>query len=474
MFRHLLLLVLLSSLIVSCLLGCGGSPVPPTATAVPPTATPVPPTATPIPSTVTAVPPTATPVPPTATPIPPAPVALHIDGKWSGSTAEGLKIVFTIEDGGLSSYGFQVPRTVCSSNWLFGVYPKPQPISENKFLLDSKDSQLDKLFAGTFASDTESSGTLQLKYKGYGDCTGELNTTWTAAKSDVASATSTQAPVTPTPTPVKMVASPTPNTSTATPAVAPVTPAPAPSDSERPSAIVKVDSLNVRSGPGTNYPVLTAVPRGSALAVLGQVAGCRWLQVGLPSGAGWVIAEANYVELTVECASLPPAPLPPPPVAAVAAPAPAPTGPKTVPADELMKADVPTIARALVDQSRQFLPLALEVDTLLRQSEPACPRLASLIGTFRTAPRYRELSSRLWSTRRNPGLEQDFYQFLDAYSAGFDAFRQQVFEDIRSGCAAGRAPSIAQRQDALKWMSINSTVSKFEHIVNELGPRIGG
>jgi len=140
-----------------------------------------------------------------------------------------------------------------------------------------------------------------------------------------------------------------------------------------------------------------------------------------------------------------------------------------------MTADAATIARAMVEQARQYLPLASEVESSLKNDAPDCARLASLIGIFRATPNpYAQLSKRFWQTRTNPGLEKDFYQYIDAYDSGFEAFRQQIFEDIRTGCAAGRAPSAAQRENGLKWMQMTSTVSKFEHIVNELSKRIGG
>ena len=51
--------------------------------------------------------------------------------------------------------------------------------------------------------------------------------------------------------------------------------------------------LNVRSGPGTGYPVISTVPSGAALAVSARNAAGDWLQVrqsALPGGSGWVSA----------------------------------------------------------------------------------------------------------------------------------------------------------------------------------------
>jgi len=53
------------------------------------------------------------------------------------------------------------------------------------------------------------------------------------------------------------------------------------------TAVVTAPLLNVRSGPGRNYPVMTAVPQGVNLAIYGQSSG--WLYVQAPNGQfGWV------------------------------------------------------------------------------------------------------------------------------------------------------------------------------------------
>ncbi|MFH1036256.1 MAG: SH3 domain-containing protein [Pseudomonadota bacterium] len=53
------------------------------------------------------------------------------------------------------------------------------------------------------------------------------------------------------------------------------------------SVVVNSPSLNVRSGPGYNYPVLTVVGQGLTLEVIGNSQ--QWLSVRTPSGqTGWV------------------------------------------------------------------------------------------------------------------------------------------------------------------------------------------
>ena len=89
---------------------------------------------------------------------------------------------------------------------------------------------------------------------------------------------------TPTPTPT-----PTP---TATLGVAVVKPGPA-------------QGLNVRSGPGTDYPVLATLPAGSRLTPVGRDGAGQWVQVCCVAGDqyGWVLAE--LVDLAVDLADLP-------------------------------------------------------------------------------------------------------------------------------------------------------------------------
>jgi hypothetical protein len=99
-------------------------------------------------------------------------------------------------------------------------------------------------------------------------------------------------PVTPTPTPT-LTPSPTPSpTATATPGVAVVRPGPA-------------QGLNVRSGPGTTYPVLATLPAGSRLTPVGRGADGRWVEVCCVAGDryGWVLAE--LVDLAGDLPSLP-------------------------------------------------------------------------------------------------------------------------------------------------------------------------
>ena len=77
------------------------------------------------------------------------------------------------------------------------------------------------------------------------------------------------------------------------------------------------DFLNIRSGPGTNYPVLVVAPPGSTGQITGKSADGQWWQVVIstnysPDGKGWV--NAGYV-VTSNVENVPVVEAPPPPVA---------------------------------------------------------------------------------------------------------------------------------------------------------------
>ncbi|MBP7691805.1 MAG: SH3 domain-containing protein [Anaerolineales bacterium] len=131
---------------------------------------------------------------------------------------------------------------------------------------------------------------------------------------------------TPTATPTKTV-TPTktpPPTKTRTPTATPA-----------PEAVVKSPSVNVRTGPGTFYPVLMGLKKGEVVSVLGRLADGSWLKVLTPDGKlGWM--SITVLTLTVPIDSLavitdiPPTPTAPPrptaPPGAVGTVAPGQTG----------------------------------------------------------------------------------------------------------------------------------------------------
>lgn len=62
-------------------------------------------------------------------------------------------------------------------------------------------------------------------------------------------------------------------------------------------------SVNVRSGPGTQYTIVGNLAAGGSLPALGQLAGGSWLQVSINGQIGWVAA--SVTRLDGDCGSLP-------------------------------------------------------------------------------------------------------------------------------------------------------------------------
>lgn len=73
-----------------------------------------------------------------------------------------------------------------------------------------------------------------------------------------------------------------------------------------PLAIVQVDRLNVRSGPGTSFNRVGVVTRDTVLVVDGQIDNCAWLKVATPEGVeGWVSGSSDFVSLDTRCSEIP-------------------------------------------------------------------------------------------------------------------------------------------------------------------------
>ncbi len=114
------------------------------------------------------------------------------------------------------------------------------------------------------------------------------------------------------------------------------TPTFAPPASE-PTAYVNFDFLNVRTGPGVSYDLVTKLNRNQAMSLLGRNSDSTWARVRVPGSVeGWVFAQ--YITATVALASLPvitSAPPTPPsgqPAGTAAPSAPAPGQPASTPA----------------------------------------------------------------------------------------------------------------------------------------------
>jgi len=121
----------------------------------------------------------------------------------------------------------------------------------------------------------------------------------------------------PSPTEVVEVIQPDPAESSPLPTPEPAEEEPA---SQGPLTITLIQNMNVRGGPGTNYPIIGPGPAGNSSKVLGRNPDSSWLQVEYPSddGKGWVYADLVQINgdpETAEIVEAPPAPVaaaPPP------------------------------------------------------------------------------------------------------------------------------------------------------------------
>ena len=72
--------------------------------------------------------------------------------------------------------------------------------------------------------------------------------------------------------------------------------------------VVEVDLLNIREGPGVNYPILSSLPKGEKFYILGEVVNStnnKWLLISPSSDAfGWVIGDQTYVTVQKEIVDL--------------------------------------------------------------------------------------------------------------------------------------------------------------------------
>jgi len=83
--------------------------------------------------------------------------------------------------------------------------------------------------------------------------------------------------------------------------------------------------LNVRTGPGTAYPIIGGLSQGDAVEVVGKNAAGTWLQITHPAGTeGRAGVSVAYVDLSDSLAAVPEVSAPPPPMAAMASPTPTP------------------------------------------------------------------------------------------------------------------------------------------------------
>lgn len=120
-------------------------------------------------------------------------------------------------------------------------------------------------------------------------------------------------PILPTFTPVPPTSTPIPPSTTPSsvpPTLTPTLPSPTstptkpPTPTPIPEASVATESLNLRGGPGTIYPIVGRVSGGDTLFVLARNKDGSWLEVETPDGEhAWV--SADFMEMSMQPDSIP-------------------------------------------------------------------------------------------------------------------------------------------------------------------------
>jgi hypothetical protein len=106
----------------------------------------------------------------------------------------------------------------------------------------------------------------------------------------------TPAPAADTPTPVA-IPTDTPSPQPPTPTSPAPTATPAAATTTEPS-VTAVVGLNVRSGPGTNYPVIGRLAQGQTARITGRDSLSAWWQIDYNSQQGWVSGGSEYSTAT--------------------------------------------------------------------------------------------------------------------------------------------------------------------------------
>lgn len=181
--------------------------------------------------------------------------------------------------------------------------------------------------------------------------------TATAAPVKQTTVITASAPVTQGAATVALQPTTAPTTTTATTATTATTdtvllrPTPAPTSSE--PVVTASNALNVRSGPGTDYPILQGMEAGAQAEIVAKNPQADWWQVVLPDGAlGWVygalVQTAGAIDAIAVASDIP---APPP----TATPAPVAVADTPPPAVENPPADQPTPAPAPATDGPDFV-----------------------------------------------------------------------------------------------------------------------
>ncbi len=183
-----------------------------------------------------------------------------------------------------------------------------------------------------------------------------------------------------------------------TPAPLPPTEPPPTAPPEAPMVTADVNA-NVRSGPGTNYPVVGMLTEGTSAPVTGRNADSSWWQINYQGSAAWIadsVATANAAAYNAPVVSAPPppptnTPVPPTPIPTVAAPTatPAPTTGLWADQMSLGAGQCTTLHWDYANMKAFYISLAFGADKQQRPttgSEQVCPSVTTTYQTTVVKP----------------------------------------------------------------------------------------
>lgn len=105
---------------------------------------------------------------------------------------------------------------------------------------------------------------------------------------------------------------------------------------QNPEAVVQINLMNVRGGPGINYNILGGANQGERFPITGKDPTGAWWEVDYNGQRGWLfgeLVEVSNTEAVAVAANIPPTPIPPPPTNTPPPPPPtAPPAPAAPPA----------------------------------------------------------------------------------------------------------------------------------------------
>jgi hypothetical protein len=131
----------------------------------------------------------------------------------------------------------------------------------------------------------------------------------TQAATQIATRPANSVPTTP---PASPTSAPAPS---ATQAASNTSPAPAPSATpSQPTLQVTAANLNIRAGPGTNFPIIDAMKTGDSAIIVGRNANKSWWVVQKGQTRGWVIADTQFSQVAGDASNVPLVASPPTPV----------------------------------------------------------------------------------------------------------------------------------------------------------------